>query len=406
MTIGTLTPPGDLKTAHGVLACLESEGPLSRAAVAKKLGLSRTTLSNLISELISQGLVAELAGSDPQGRGRPGIPVDLDTSRWLALGAAYHSGRWAFTLVNLKGEVVAARTSPPTTGQPASFLSALVRGIRQFAASHSGNLLPAVGIGAPGLVNWETGTIIRAADMGWEGIDIRTAVAEGTGYAAYVLNRNRASGVAESRYGRGRNVDNFIYIGIGTGISAAIMVGGKLLHGAGYAGEIGHIVMDPDGPACGCGRRGCLQAMAAEGALVDQAARRCGTGKTSRRSGDLARLFASGRRVSGRDICRAAEDGDPVAQESVRTVAAILGLAVGNLITTFNPDKIIFGGPLIRAGAILVDYVRQETARWAMAHPFSLAAIETSSLDDYAGARGAACMVLGRKLALVAGQEE
>ena len=395
--------PEDLNTAHAILDCLENEGPLSRAAIAKKLGLSRTTLSNFVTVLIDQGLVSEKEEEDPQGRGRPGIPVDLDAERWFALGAVFHSGRWVFAVVNLKGEVVYTTASGAIRRDAGVFLRTLVKGVGAVKKRFAGRLLPAVGVGAPGLVNWETGVIITADDLGWSGIDVRGDVEKATGLHAYVINRNRAAGIAEARYGLGRNAGGFIYIGVGTGISAAIMQKGRLWHGASYsAGEIGHMTVDPKGPLCGCGKRGCLQTLAAESALLGQARELYGAGRIPEGS-PLAEAFAGGD-VDAERLGGAAAEGDAVARACIEKASAHLGLAVGNLITAFNPDKVILGGPLVRNCPGMVECTRAAAAEVAMRHPFSFVEIAASALDEYAGALGAACLVLRNKMALSANQ--
>lgn len=390
----------DMKTANTVLACLESEGPLSRATVAKRLDLSRTTLSNLMNRFIEQRLVRELEGEDPRGRGRPGIPVDMDATTWFALGGEYHSRRWVLVVANLKGDVVATRITAETDGEPASFIQTLLGGVKRMRTQVPGRLLPAIGLGVPGLVNRDAGVIIRAADLGWEAVDIRGPVEKNLGLAAYVLNRNRAAGVAEAKFGVGRNIGNFIYIGIGTGISAAIMLDGALVQGSHYgAGEIGHMTIDPKGPLCGCGRRGCLQTLASGGALAQRIRELHQSGKL--RDGELARTLASGKDITGETVCRAALAGERDALACVKKAGGYLGMAVGTLITALNPRKVILGGPLVRVvGSLLVDQVRETAAEWAMPHPFSQAEIAASALDEFAGARGAACLVLANKLEL------
>ncbi len=392
-------PGAEMKTANEILACIERDGPISRAAAAKKLGLSRTTISTMMVRFIQQGLVSELAG-DPKGRGRPGIPVEMNTSTWFSLGAEYFSNRWVFVLANLKGEVVRTRILPAGSGDPDKFVSVLIDGIRQMLAEAPGRVLPAVGVGAPGVVNWEEGAILRADDMGWKNIQVGQAVEEATGLASFVLNRNRAAGLAEARFGQGRDSDAFIYIGVGTGISAAVMVDGNLLHGVSYsAGEIGHMIVQPDGPLCRCGKRGCLQTLAAEGALVRKFGELAAAGRVDDES-RLGRELTRGKKITGEMICAEAFHGDAAARESVRAAAGWLGMACGILINTFNPGRIIIGGPLVRVGTLLVDYVREEAARWTLDYPYSFTAIEASRLGEYSGALGAACLVLRHKLEL------
>ncbi len=392
----------EANTANEILNCLENYGPLSRAAVAKRLGLSRTTISTLMTRFIEQGLVSEKEGEDPQGRGRPGIPVDMNRESWFALGAEYYSSRWVFAIINLKGEVVVTQTMQPAGDRPENFLAALVRGIEYMRSNFSGRLLPAVGVGAPGLVNWEDGSIIRADDLGWVDVRIRDVVEKKTRLSVFVLNRNRATGVAEAKYGQGKAVGNFVYIGVGTGISAAIMLGGRLLHGCGYsAGEIGHLTMDPNGPPCRCGKSGCLQTLCSSVALARMARELRDSGGVEP-DGALGRAMVGELEFTGETVYRAALAGDAAANLCVDRAARHLGRAVGELITILNPKKIIIGGPLVRLSSLLVDRTREAAAGWAMAHPNSLATIEASGLDEYAGALGAACQVLRHKLELTA----
>ncbi len=392
-------PGAEAKTANEILACIERDGPISRADVAKKLGLSRTTISTLMVRFIRQGLVSELEG-DPKGRGRPGIPVEMNSASWFCLGAEFFSNRWVFVLANLKGEVIDTHILPTVSGTPDEFVGVLIAGLRQMAAKAPGRLLPAVGVGAPGVVDWEKGYIVRADDLGWKQVEIGRPVEEATGFAAFVLNRNRAAGLAEARFGQGRDSDVFIYIGVGTGISAAVMVEGNLLHGISYsAGEIGHLILRSDGPPCRCGKRGCLQTLAAEEAMVKKFREIAAKGGV-KPSSQLGRQLAKGGTITGEMLAFAAIQGDPAAQECLRESARYLGMAAGLLITAFNPEKIIIGGPLVRAGTLLVDYVREEAEKWALDYSYAFSKIEASQLGEYSGALGAACLVLRHKLEL------
>jgi glucokinase len=188
-----------------------------------------------------------------------------------------------------------------------------------------------------------------------------------------------------------------IYIGIGTGISAAFIMDGQLVHGTSFsAGEIGHITMDREGPRCGCGKQGCLHVYVSEGALVRRATGLLAGGRNSA----LGARLTAGTGISGEDVCAAAAQGDGVAIAALSESASWLGLAVANLITTYNPDKIVVGGPLGLSDSPLLDMVRAEASKWAMQHPFKAAMIERGALGDFVGAFGAACLVLDRKLDL------
>ena len=390
------SPEGEYTDA--VLKIVESRSDVSRASIARHMGLSRTTASTIVSRLIGLDLLAEKSFIR-EGRGRPGILLDLDDSRWRALGAEYHSGHWSFVETDLKGRILRTASRKVAGPDPEAFLDGLARGLEEFKAGASGELLPAFGVGAPGLVDCDRGTIIRADDLGWKAIGVADFIERKLGIEVLLINRNRAAGLAEARFGAGRGVHQMVYIGIGTGISAAFILDGQLLHGSSFsAGEIGHIAMDRAGPRCACGKRGCLHVYASGGALGSKAAELIASGRSS----ILPSPSKQGASYPGEEVCFAAALGDAVALESLGEAASMLGLAVANIITTYNPDKIILGGPLGLIESPLLDMVRMEASRWAMRHPFKAVAIERGVLGESVGAFGAACLVLDRKLGLAA----
>ncbi len=390
------SPEGEY--TESVLRAVESRAAESRAAIARHLGLSRTTSSTIVSRLIGMKLLVE-KHLLREGRGRPGRLLDLDDSTWRALGAEYHSGHWSFVETDLKGRILRVAALKVAGADPDSFLDGLARGLGDFKAGVEGELLPAFGVGAPGLVDCDRGLIIRADDLGWKNVRVAELVEKKLGSEIFLINRNRAAGLAEARFGAGRGVHQMAYIGIGTGISAAFMIDGQLIHGTSFsAGEIGHIAMDTAGPVCACGKRGCLHVYASGGALGRNASALMAQGRES----ILSASSGSGRALTGEEVCLAAAAGDPVALESLGEAASWLGLAVANIITTYNPDKIIIGGPIGLMDSPLLDLVRSEAARWAMPHPFQAAGIERGALGESVGALGAACLVLDRKLSLAA----
>lgn len=400
-----LTPATETVTAEAVLAAIGATRASSRAAVARRLGLSRTTISTIVTRLLALDLVVEKS-TRITGRGRPGISLDLDAARWRAVGAEYHSGKWTFVATNLKGEIVASTTLEVERSDASAFLVGLVGGLRNFIAGLAADILPAVGIGAPGLVDCDRGVIVRADDLGWRDVAVADAVRQALGLEALLINRNRASGLAEARFGAGRGVHNLVYIGVGTGISAAFILDGVLLDGSSFsAGEIGHTVVDAAGPPCGCGKRGCLQVYASGSAMAARAAALIAAGRASSLSGaGFARGRPEGRvprvGIDGEAVCRAAAEGDTVATECVAAAAQVLALETANIITSFNPDKIVIGGPIGLIDSPFVDLVRRDASRWALPDALAVVAIERGQLGESVGALGAACQVLDRALAL------
>ena len=394
----------EMKNLWDSLHLIEHTDPApSRATIAKELGLSRTTASNVVSQLMAYHLVEEL-DSEANGRGRPGIPLKLSTGTWYALGASFHGRSWHFLLVDLEGNTVAEDHRELGEVTITTFMDTLLDGLDAMIGQVPGSLLPLIGIGTPGLVDSNTGIITRADDLGWKKVPVMRPVKERTGIDCHVINRHRAAGLGEVRFGAGRKVSNLIYIGIGTGISAAFINDGILLEGANFsAGEIGHMLIDPDGPLCGCGRYGCLQAFSSSVALLrlvhEKHQSLCALGDELEPNPLWQAIEAH--TLTGEMIAYEANEGNPIALECMRKIAVQLGIAVSNLINALNPQKIIIGGMLGNAGPLLTELIRKEAAFRAMASPFSNVHIEQSMLGTLAGPRGAASIPLHHKLELV-----
>jgi predicted NBD/HSP70 family sugar kinase len=223
------------------------------------------------------------------------------------------------------------------------------------------------------------------------------------------MNRYRTSGLAEARFGASRNIKNLIYIGVGTGISAALINGGVLLEGPSFsAGEIGHTLIDPDGPLCGCGKHGCLQVMASSQALVRIARelhQSMSAMKKPLQPNPLWDILHDNSLISGELIGAEANNGNSVAIDCMQKIAEALGVMVGNLINIMNPEKIIIGGTLGNTGPLLTRLIAQEAVKHAMTTPMSAVTIEQGLLGNRASALGATCLPLQYKLELLLNHE-
>ncbi|HXF64833.1 MAG TPA: ROK family protein [Caldilineaceae bacterium] len=383
----------DLNRAR-TLELLFQNRVLSRPQLAKETGLSRATIAILVDELLTAGLVRE-RGLGDSGGGRPPVLLEFNPGAALALGARLRDHRWGLVLTNLDAQVVARLDVPLADLSPATAIAALRQGVAQITAGiERKRLLPAIGLGTPGLVDMASGVVKTAVDVGWFDVPIGQMAEAALGVPVYVANRSKVGALAELWCGREQNVQNLIYISIGTGIAAGIVTQGQLYRGVNSsAGELGHITVLPDGPLCGCGNRGCLQALASGPAIANRAREQLRLAPASLLA-DLVEGHPE--RITAETVFGAAAAGDPLALQVVNDTAAYLGIAVANLVNLFNPELIVLGGPVGQNGQILLEPVRSEAQRRAMAYPFSAVRIVTSTLGPDAGAIGAAVLVLQR----------
>ncbi len=252
----------------------------------------------------------------------------------------------------------------------------------------------AVGVACAGIVDPSTGWLGRAPNLpGWEDTDLASALRDAFGdLPCAFANDVNAALVGEARHGAGRGCRDLVMLALGTGVGGAVMVDGRLITGARHgAGEIGHMVINPAGPPCGCGNRGCLEAYAGSRGLLAEARRRAdmaGAGEAYR-----ARIEALGEDLDTRDLSELAGAGDPDAEALFQDTGLILGVAVGNLINLLDPEKIIIGGGVAQAGELLFDPCRETAASLVLCEASRATPVEPAELGTRAAALGAADLV-------------
>ena len=390
------------RNQNNVLQCIEQAGEISRAGVAKQLGLSRTTVSTAVSRLLEAALVREADQADAsQSRGRPGIPLSLTEDVWYAAGASYIDRELLFVLTDLHGRIVDRHEVPVPDETPEQFLAGLTEGFAAILRRCPARLLPLLGVGTPGMVNH--GRILLASDMGWQNVDVAGHLARTLGYPSVVVNRHWASCLSEYHFGAGRGVQSLIYVGISTGIAASIILDGKLFTGADHiAGEIGHTVVRRNGPRCSCGRRGCLHAIASELALRRHVSEYYAAHPGPATAPDPVWEAVRANGEAPIDvICHAAAAGHPVAGSELSTAALYLGLSISNLTSMFNPQRVVLGGSLIdHGGSLLTGRIIDSVRAHGSADTLDAVDIRPWALGRYSGALGGALLVLDHKRAL------
>lgn len=381
-----------------ILGAMDELGSPSRAMIAKHLSLSRTTVSNMTAVMIEKNILEEgKTKLNEASRGRPGSPLSYCNDTWFALGAAFYSASWNFVICNLSGRMVEEYTLPLEEVTPKELVSKLLQGIEYMLQRVPGKLIPGIGIGAPGVVDSENGAILWAYDLNWHhSTDIKRAVKARFGLEAYCLNRYTLAGLAEFKYANPEGERNMVYVGLGSGIRSAIFVNGKLMEGASYsAGRLGHIPLDPHGPLCECGKRGCLLALANEKALSHHA--KAFLTLPEYRDSSLHRIPS----YTVADIIAQADAGDPCSVKAMDMIVEPIITAISILVDIINPKKIVLGGPIGYSSSYLAQRVREAVNRIAAETPYRVMTIEQGKLKDNGSALGAAALVLDKKCDLL-----
>jgi len=263
----------------------------------------------------------------------------------LILGVDLGGSKILTAVVDSQGEVLLSDESitPVTKGREAviqSILDSAHRVLKQ--ASVAISELTAVGVGAPGLSNPETGILFTSPNLpGWRNVPLKDIMQERLGKKTFVINDANAAALGEFYFGAARGVRNFIYITLSTGIGGGIITDGKIYTGAiGAAGEVGHMTINDEGPICNCGNRGCWETLASGTALAREARHRI---KEGVRTSILEYAEGDVKKVTAQVIHSAAEQGDSLAKELIARTGFFVGVVLANLSNIFNPVLIVIG---------------------------------------------------------------
>lgn len=371
-----------------LLNLIQDSGTISRADLARRSGLSPATVSGIVNVLVQGGLVVEKAVGDSRG-GRPPIMLTLNPDAGYVVGVKLTEDNIITALTDLNAQVRQRLTAPLTRAhQPGPVMEALSDAVNQLvrASGISRARLRGVGVGLAGIVDTRSGALRYSPIFDWRDVPLRQMLHKRLRVPIYIDNDVNTLTMAEKWFGAGRTVGDFLVITVGRGIGMGIVVRDQIYRGArGGGGEFGHVVIDPGGPLCGCGKHGCLEAYAADPALLRDAAIALEAGRLK---GVTQRTLTIERLVE------VAQRGDVAAQHIIAEAGRQLGMGIAGLINVFNPGLILISGEGVRSGDLMFGPMREAIQALASGELLSDVEIRIEPLGDDAWARGAASLVL------------
>jgi predicted NBD/HSP70 family sugar kinase/biotin operon repressor len=381
-----MAPPGPdarrERNRERLTAALREAGAASRAELARRTGLSRTTVASLVDELERAGVLVQRsdgAGASARG-GRPPRLLSFSRSAGMAVGIDFGKRHLRVAASDLSHAILAEAERPARAEEPAEVgLDAAVALVEEVIAG--AGVGPAdvvgVGMGLPGPIDRRSGRVGSSSILpGWIGVRAAEELGSRLGLPVTVDNDANLGALAELHWGAAAGRLNVAYLKVSTGIGAGLIVDGRLFHGTGgMAGEIGHAIVDDQGPVCRCGKRGCLETLAGASALVELLEPRLG------------------RTISTAELLALAAAGDSGARRVIADAGMHIGGALATLCDLFNPELIVVGGELSAAGDVLLDPMRERVHRNAIP-------ATARDVEIVAGVLGARAELLGA-LALV-----
>ena len=368
-----------------VVDALRDRGRASRAEIARATGLSRSTVSSIVSDLIDSGLLTEqrdaLGVAHGEAGGRPPVLLSLDPSAGLAVGIDFGHTHLRVAVSDLSHEVLAETRREldvdHSADQGLDAAAELVDQVLEEGKVDRNGVL-GVGMGLPGPIDSSTRTVGSSSILpGWVGVDAAAEMGRRLRLPVHVENDANLGALAEYVWGSGRGHSDVIYIKLSSGVGAGLLLGGRLHEGAGgTAGEIGHTPAQQGTAICRCGSRGCLETVASARAIAEQ-------------------LGASrGEPVSTRELLRLTAEGDPAAVRLIAEAGREIGVALAGLCNLINPDCVIIGGDLSAAGDLITEPVFESIRRYAITNAAEQVTVVAGVLGERAELLGALALVL------------
>ena len=308
----------------------------------------------------------------------------------VAIGADLGGTKMLVGAVSGEGEVRSRSTQSTHERTVEQILDTLEAELRKAMEATPGTV--GIGLGVPATIDRDRGIAISAVNLPLIDVPVRDLIGERVGVPTFVDNDANCAALAEHRFGAGRGSSNVVLLTIGTGIGGGLVLGGQLYRGSsGAAAELGHIVIDENGPRCqgNCPNRGCVEALASGTAL----GREGRAAATRNPDSALGKLLADGTEIDGRAVTDAALEGDAVARDTVALIGRRIGVALSSLANIFEPDLFVLGGGVMRAGELLLEPARQELRVRALP-PQNETRVVAAQLGPEAGMIGAATMAL------------
>jgi predicted NBD/HSP70 family sugar kinase len=367
-----------------VIDALRAERLISRAEIARRTGLSRSTVSSLVADLQADGLVVErgetAAAHGDQG-GRPPILLSFDASAGAAVGIDFGHRHLRVAVSDLASNILAERQLELDTDHAARDGLDAATDLVSEALADAGverSQVIGAGMGLPGPIEQSSGVVGSAAILpGWVGVAAAHEMRVRLDLPIAVDNDANLGALAEAAFGAARDASDLVYIKVSSGIGAGLILNGRLYRGAsGLAGELGHVLVDPEGLVCRCGNRGCLETLAASGALTDLL------------------LRSHGEDLTVPDMLRLARDGDLGCRRVIADAGRAIGRGVADLLNVLNPELVVVGGDLAAAGDLLLEGVRESINRAALPAAAGAARLVAGVLGDRAQVLGAVALVV------------
>lgn len=372
-----------------VLSLVRAHQPISRADLARMMGVRRGAVSLIVNDLLQEQLILEGATGETV-RGRKPTFLYIDSRRRAVIAADIRASESYLMLADLMGKPVAGVVTFPTTREPRQLVADLARRVKALLADHPEiDACDGIGIVVPGMVEHTTMRVLHAPTLGWHNVDLREPLAAAVGLPVQIENSGRACALAQVWAHRDDATavsGDVVFISVSDGVGVGVIIHGELLRGRhNIAGEFGHVPLSLDGPRCSCGANGCWEAYISNPATLARY-----FGRTTDQGG-LA--DAAHRHFTMEDLIARARANDAKALTAVQATARYLGLGLASVINALDPARVYIGGEITLAWDVIAPTVQSALAERALTAAAAQTEIRPVAAAEYPRLQGAAALV-------------
>lgn len=379
-----------------ILRTIYQDGETSRAEVARATGLTRTTVSHIVAELIREDLVEE-TGYGPSVGGKPPVLLRLPPQARYTIGIDLANSEFRGGVIDMRGQILHRAQVAVRDQNGAAALELAYDLIAELLAKIDGPVL-GIGVGTPGLVDAQYGIVRQAVNLDWQNLPLGDLLATRFDLPVYVGNDCDCAALGQFTFGRYRELSNLIVVKVGRGIGAGIVLNGRLHYGdSSAAGEIGHVRAVEDGDLCLCGHYGCLETVASTRSIIN----RVQEFARANPSAAVNKLAESPAEITTAVVLQAARSGDTEIGRLIGEAGHHLGVSIAHLVGALNIEHIIIAGSMARLGQPLLEAIEESMRPRAMGQMVAETHIKLSDLGQDIVMLGAASLILSNELGVV-----
>ena len=370
-----------------VLNLVRAHQPISRADLARTMGVSRAAVTLIVNDLLAEKLIVEGATGEAV-RGRKPTFLYIDARRRAVIAADIRASETFVMLSDLLGTPLTGVVSFATARDPKRLITTLAARIKTLLADHDVHACEGIGVVVPGMVEHTSMRVLHAPTLGWQNVNLREPLAAATGLPVQIENSGRACALAQMWALRGDTAapGDLVFVSVSDGVGVGVIMNGEVLRGRhNIAGEFGHVPLSLDGPRCSCGSNGCWEAYVSNRATLARY-----FGRPVQAAGPEA---ADRARFTVEDLIARARANDAKAVAAIEATARYLGLGLSSVINALDPARVYIGGEITRAWDLIEGTVRTALAERTLTAAAATTEIRPVAASEYPRLQGAAALV-------------